>query len=98
AALGTERYFFDQFETYLNRDAVLFGAAFPTSLEGQLGADASGLVWALLLPLLYFGAMAALGKRWIRPSRRASRVALAALPLLLAAVFTAPCSFRVAQA
>jgi len=44
AALGSERYFFDQFETYLNRDAVLFGAAFPTSLEGQLVTDASELI------------------------------------------------------
>jgi glucan phosphoethanolaminetransferase (alkaline phosphatase superfamily) len=98
AALGSERYFFDQFETYLNRDAVLFGAAFPTSLEGQLGADASGLVWAILVPLLYFGALAALGRRWIRPSRRVSLVAVAAAPLLLAAAFLVPCSFRVAQA
>jgi arylsulfatase A-like enzyme len=98
AALGSERYFFDQFETYLNRDAVLFGAAFPVSLESQLGADASGLVWAIVVPLLYFAAMAVLGRRWVRPSRRAANVAAAVAPVLLASVFLVPCSFRVAQA
>jgi arylsulfatase A-like enzyme len=97
-ALGTERYFFDQFETYLNRDALLFGAAFPASLEGQLEADASGLVWALLVPLLYFSAMAVLGRRWVRPSRRTANVAFAVAPVLLASAFLVPCSFRVVQA
>jgi glucan phosphoethanolaminetransferase (alkaline phosphatase superfamily) len=98
AALGSERYFFDQFETYLNRDALLFGAAFPTSLEGQLGADVSGLVWAVIVPVLYFAAIAAFGRRWVRPSRRAIHVARTAAPVFLLAVFALPCSFRVAQA
>src|SRR5687767_13457038 len=57
-ALGTERYFYDQFETYLNADAALFGAAFPASLRGQLAADAFGLAAALALPLAYFAALA----------------------------------------
>ena len=98
AALGSERYFYDQFETYLNRDAMLFGVAFPASLEGQLGADASGLVCAIAVPLFYFGAVAAAGRRWVRPSRRTATVAGVVAPLLLVGAFTLPCSFRVAQA
>jgi arylsulfatase A-like enzyme len=98
AALGSERYFYDQFETYLNRDAALFGAAFPSSLAGQLAADPSGLVWAVTVPLFYFSGMAILGRRWLRPSPRAANVARATAPVLLVFACLLPCSFRVAQA
>jgi glucan phosphoethanolaminetransferase (alkaline phosphatase superfamily) len=97
-ALGSERYFYDQFETYLNADAVLFGAAFPTSLEGQLGADKSGLLWAFVSPFVYFAAIVTAGRRWVRPGRTTARLAGFAAPLLLSASFSLPCSFRVAQA
>jgi glucan phosphoethanolaminetransferase (alkaline phosphatase superfamily) len=97
-ALGSERYFFDQFETYLNADAVLFGAAFPASLEGQLSADASGLAWAVLVPFAFFSAMAIAGRRWIRPSRRLATLASFTAPALLVIAFVLPCSYRVVQA
>jgi len=97
-ALGSERYFYDQFETYLNADAVLFGAAFPASLRGQIGADASGLLWALAVPLFYFLAMAAVGRKWVRPSRRAAVLASVMAPALPVMVAILPCSFRTAQA
>jgi glucan phosphoethanolaminetransferase (alkaline phosphatase superfamily) len=97
-ALGSERYFFDQFETYLNADAVLFGAAFPASLEGQLSADATGLVSAALVPLLYFLAMVVAGRRWMKPSTTMARRASVVAPALLPIALVLPCSFRVVQA
>ena len=97
-ALGSERYFYDQFETYLNADAVLFGAAFPASLEGQLRADASGLAWALGVPFAYFAAIALAGRRWVRPARRTAVIASAAAPIIVIVACALPCSFRVAQA
>lgn len=97
-ALGSERYFYDQFETYLNADAALFGAAFPTSLRGQVAADASGLLGALALPLMYFAALAAAGRKWVRPPRRSLRLGRWALTLGFAAVTILPCSFRTVQA
>jgi arylsulfatase A-like enzyme len=48
--------------------------------------------------LFYFGAMAVLGRRWVRPSRRTANLAGAVAPALLAAALVVPCSFRVVQA
>jgi glucan phosphoethanolaminetransferase (alkaline phosphatase superfamily) len=97
-SLGTERYFYDQFETYLNADAVLFGAAFPASLPGQLAADAAGLAVAVAVPLLYFVALAVAARKWLRPPRRSlGRGTWAALGSV-AVIAVLPCSFRTVQA
>jgi glucan phosphoethanolaminetransferase (alkaline phosphatase superfamily) len=97
-ALGSERYFYDQFETYLNADAALFGAAFPASLRSQIAADASGLIGALAVPFVYFAALAAAGRRWIRPLRHSLRFGKWALVGGFASIAIFPCSFRTVQA
>jgi len=97
-AVGSERYFYDQFETYLNADAALFGAAFPASLRGQIGADAAGLFTALAMPLVYFAVLALVGRQWVRPLRRSLRLGQGAVVAAMAAVVILPCSFRTVQA
>jgi len=97
-ALGSERYFYDQFETYLNADAALFGAAFPASLRGQIAADATGLLGAIAVPFVYFAALAGAGRQWVRPPRRALRRGKWALVAGMASVAILPCSFRTVQA
>jgi arylsulfatase A-like enzyme len=97
-ALGSQRYFYDQFETYLNADAALFGAAFPASLRGQVAADASGLLAALAVPLVYFAALAAVGRKWMRPPRGSLRFGQWSLAAGLLSVAILPCSFRTVQA
>jgi arylsulfatase A-like enzyme len=97
-ALGTERYFYDQFETYLNADAALFGAAFPASLRGQIAADAAGLFAAWAVPLGYFAALAMAARFWMRPRQHSLRFGKWALALGFASVAILPCSFRTVQA
>ena len=97
-AMGGERYFYDQFDTYLNADAVLFAAAFPTSVHGQLAVHAGGLLSALVVPVVYFSVLAVVARKWIRPAYRSSRLATIAAPLLVTLVCLLPCSFRTVQA
>jgi arylsulfatase A-like enzyme len=97
-AIGSERYFYDQFETYLNADAALFGSAFPASLRGQIAADAAGLFRALLVPLVGLLALAAAGRRWVRPQARSLRFGRWASLAGITALLILPCSFRTVQA
>jgi arylsulfatase A-like enzyme len=97
-ALGAERYFYDQFQTYLNADAARFGAAFPASLRGQVGADAAGLARSLAIPFVSFIALAVLARKWVRPSRRAIALGHGAIAFGAAAMITLPCSYRTVQA
>jgi glucan phosphoethanolaminetransferase (alkaline phosphatase superfamily) len=97
-ALGGERYFYDQFDTYLNADAVLFAAAFPASVHGQLGAHVAGVLWALSVPLVYLVVLAVVARKWLRPAYRSSRLATITAPLLVVLVCLVPCSFRTVQA
>ena len=96
--MGGERYFYDQFDTYLNADAVLFAAAFPTSVRGQLAVHAWGLLSKLAVPVVYFSVLAVVARKWMRPAYRSSRLATFAAPLLVALVCLLPCSFRTVQA
>jgi glucan phosphoethanolaminetransferase (alkaline phosphatase superfamily) len=97
-ALGGERYFYDQFDTYLNADAVLFAAAFPASVHGQLGAHVAGVLWALSVPVVYLLTLAVASRKWLRPAYRSSRVATIAAPAVLVLACLTPCSFRTVQA
>jgi glucan phosphoethanolaminetransferase (alkaline phosphatase superfamily) len=97
-ALGTERYFYDQFETYLNADAALFGAAFPASLRGQLAADATGLAAAFAVPLAYFASLAVAARKWVRPARQSLRFGQCAALASIVAITVLPCSYRTVQA
>ncbi|MET0591294.1 MAG: hypothetical protein ABW133_01255, partial [Polyangiaceae bacterium] len=97
-SLGCERYFYDQFETYLNADAALFGAAFPASLRGQIAADGAGLLRALAVPFALFLTLAILARKWVRPPRRAIAFAHGATLLGAVAIAVAPCSYRTVQA
>jgi glucan phosphoethanolaminetransferase (alkaline phosphatase superfamily) len=97
-ALGGERYFYDQFDTYLNADAVLFAAAFPASVHGQIGTHVTGVLWALSVPLVYLLTLAIVARKWLRPAYRSSRFTTYAAPLVLALACLIPCSFRTVQA
>jgi arylsulfatase A-like enzyme len=97
-ALGSERYFYDQFETYLNADAALFGAAFPASLRGQVAADVSGLLTAIAAPLVYCVAITAAGRKWMRPPQRSLRFGKWAIAAGVISLAIVPCSFRTVQA
>jgi glucan phosphoethanolaminetransferase (alkaline phosphatase superfamily) len=97
-ALGGERYFYDQFDTYLNADAVLFAAAFPASVHGQIGAHVEGVLWALSVPVVYLLTLAVVSRKWLRPAYRSSRAATFAAPALLVMACLMPCSFRTVQA
>ena len=94
-----KRYFYDQFDTYLNADAVLFAAAFPTSVRGQLAVHAWGLLSALVVPVVYFSVLAVVARKWMRP--RVSLVAPRHIRGAASGQFSfafVPCSFRTVQA
>jgi arylsulfatase A-like enzyme len=96
--LGGQRYFFQLYSTYLNRDAVFFGTTFGDSVRRLLLTDLRGFLGAHGAPLV-----AALGlavaARWLPQvsisQERAARWILG--PSVLGALFL-PCSFRGMQA
>jgi arylsulfatase A-like enzyme len=97
-ALGAERYFYDQFQTYLNADAARFGAAFSASLRGQVSADAAGLTRSVAVPFGYFIALVMISRKWVRPSRRTIALGRGATLAGALAMIALPCSFRTVQA
>ena len=97
AALGIQRYFYEQYATYLNLDATLFGTSLPQSLGGQIRADLPHLVRALVAPFVLAWALVAVARRWVRPARSRARLAAWVMPVALVAPFVLPCSYAAAQ-
>lgn len=97
-ALGAQRYFHDQYATYINVDAALFGATFGKSLVSQLRADGGTLLRAHALPLLVSAALVVLARLALAPSPGAARGARWVMAPVIAAPFLLPCSFRTVQA
>lgn len=81
---GGQRYFFEQYNVYLNAEAWTFAASFKGSVLNQLRADLGNY---LLTQLPAFGAallLVWLGRRWVRPHPTVSRLAQYLAPLVLA--------------
>ncbi|MBI5537175.1 MAG: sulfatase-like hydrolase/transferase [Deltaproteobacteria bacterium] len=96
--LGGQRYFFDQYVTYLNADAASFGASVGRSVVNQVAADASNFARFVVPPSLVIVALLVAGRRLIRPTRTQRRIATLVAPVAIVVTLWAPCSFRKAQA
>jgi glucan phosphoethanolaminetransferase (alkaline phosphatase superfamily) len=96
--LGGQRYFFDQYVTYLNADAANFGASVGRSVLGQVAADAANFARFVLPPTAMLAGLLLAGRKWLRPPRTPRRLAALAAPIALAVAVSAPCSFRTVQA
>ena len=97
-AVGIQNYFHEQYATYLNLDATLFGTSFAASTLGQLSADGRFFLRSIGVPLATSLVLVFLGRRLIRPRRRSLRIARFLAPILVVSVFLIPCSYRRVQA
>jgi glucan phosphoethanolaminetransferase (alkaline phosphatase superfamily) len=98
-ALGGQLYFHRAYSTYLNLDATLFGTSVGASVFGQLRADGRHFLTAIAPPLACASLLVWAGRAWLRPSPGRHRTLLQALvPIVVAAVFVVPCSYRRVQA
>jgi glucan phosphoethanolaminetransferase (alkaline phosphatase superfamily) len=98
-AVGGQIYFHRQYATYLNLDATLFGTSFAQSLFGQLRADGPNFLVSVLPPLVLAAVLVWIGRRVLRPPRNVrARAARAGAPVVVAAAFLVPCSYRAVQA
>lgn len=96
-SMGVERYFYDQYATYLNLDATLFGTSLARSLFGQMRADERQILLALVPPALVAIALVALARLAVRPRRSRSRLSAPLAALMVPIVFLVPCSYSRAQ-
>ncbi len=96
--IGTERYFYEQYGSYLNIEALQFGASFPASVKGQLLAQLRSVLWAELLPLLCLTAILFVVRRRLHPRATSIRAAAILAPCALAGALLLPCSDRTVQA
>lgn len=97
-SVGGQLYFYNQYSTYLNLDATLFGTSLAGSVFGQLGADGENLIESVLPPMFLAIVSVVAGRRFLRPSRRSLRVSRIVAPLALIGVLLIPCSYRRVQA
>jgi arylsulfatase A-like enzyme len=97
-ALGLERYFHDQYATYLNLDALFFGLSFKDSLSSQLHAQLPSVARALLAPAVIFSAIAVFARHRLRPGPATLRRGKLVLAAAVVVGMLAPWSYRGAQA
>lgn len=97
-AIGVQHYFHEQYATYLNLDATLFGTSVADSALGQLSADGRFFLRSIGIPMLLALVMVYAARRLIRPRKRSLRVAQLIAPVLVVAVFLIPCSYQRVQA
>lgn len=97
-SVGGQLYFYNQYSTYLNLDATLFGTSLAGSVFGQLGADGENLIESVLPPLVLALLSIVVARRYLRPRRTSLRVFRVLAPLALVGVLLIPCSYRRVQA
>jgi len=97
-SVGVQLYFHNQYATYLNLDATLFGTSVTESIFGQLSADGGHFAQAMLPPFVFSILVALLARRLVRPTPRSAMAARLVAPALVVAVFLVPCSYRRVQA
>ncbi len=95
---GCQRYFYQQYGTYLNADAARFGASVGTSVLNQLYADGANFSRYLLPPALVATALVILGRRLTQHSSTVRSAAGWLFPITLAAALVLPCSHNRVQA
>jgi len=96
--LGSQRYFFGQCSTYLNRDALFFGASFGDTAGRMLHSERGAILRAHALPLLASLALLLAARRLPPPPALVERAARAWVPLALVIALFSPCWFRGVQA
>jgi glucan phosphoethanolaminetransferase (alkaline phosphatase superfamily) len=89
-ALGSQTYFFTQYQSYINRDLSLFAVDFWDSVVNQAGIDLSGLVGANLPFLLLSLGLALLAPRAMRQRPLVGRHVGWLAPLVLVAACVVP--------
>ncbi len=97
-AFGSQNYFFEQYNAYINVDVSLFATDFIDSVWNQLWADMTSYAFALLPPLGFACALLGLAARLLQPPPLASHLAAWASPALLCAAFVIPTQHRHLQA
>ena len=97
-SVGGQKYFFDQYNAYLNVDVSLFASNFTDSIINQLSADIGNYLWAKLPPFVVAIALIFIGRRLVRPARFKARFAVVLAPLLLVGSFFIPTQHRHIQA
>ena len=97
-AFGGQKYFFDQYNAYLNVDVSLFASNFTDSIINQLFADIGNYLWAKTPPFVVAIGLIFLGRRFVRPLRFRAQVACVLAPLLLLGSFFIPTQHRHIQA
>jgi glucan phosphoethanolaminetransferase (alkaline phosphatase superfamily) len=98
-AVGGQLYFHQQYSTYLNLDATLFGTSFAESLFSQLRADGKHFLTSVGPPVVLATMLIWIGRSIIRPDgTRVSRGARYAAPIVVVAALLIPCSYRTVQA
>jgi glucan phosphoethanolaminetransferase (alkaline phosphatase superfamily) len=95
---GGQSYFFEQYNAYLNVDVSLFASNFMDSVVNQLVADLSNYLVAKTPPALFALALVWLGRRALRPRRRAVSLVTWAAPALFVAGLFIPAQHRHLQA
>ncbi len=97
-SLGGQRYFFQQYNVYVNIDVSWFATDFSESVANQLIADLDNYVRVNAPPLLLALGFLVLAKWLLRPRRSPARVAGWVAPLLLLGACAVPTQHRRVQA
>ena len=97
-SFGGQRYFFEQYNAYLNVDVSLFASNFKDSIVNQLGADLPNYLGAIARPSCLALGLLYLGPRLLRPGAYAAGVAQALAPVMLLASLFLPTQNRHVQA
>ena len=97
-SFGGQKYFYDQYNAYLNVDVSLFASNFMDSVANQLFADIGNYLKAKLPWLITGVALIVVGRIILRPQGRPARVASVLAPLCLVASFFVPVQHRHLQA
>ncbi len=97
ASLGGQIYFYQQYSTYLNLDATLFGTTMADSVVDQIDADRRHFLWVMLPTALAATTLVSLGRSLVRTPRKAARYGSFAAPFAVGGALLLPCSYRAVQ-
>jgi glucan phosphoethanolaminetransferase (alkaline phosphatase superfamily) len=97
-ALGSQSYFFDQYQSYINRDISLFARDFVASVANQASADLAGISRANLPFLALAVALCLLARRVVHARALPARHSTWLAPLALGLAFVLPLQDRRWQA
>jgi len=96
-AVGTQLYFYQQYSTYLNLDATLFGTSVAESVFGQLSADGAHFLGSVTPPLVVATSLVWLGRKLVRTPRKRAALLSLLTPAAVIGALLIPCSYRSVQ-